>query len=185
MPMRPEVKAAWIGFAAVIIAAVLTWYLTDLSSQREKERLKARVPAITDPAGIYLWQVSADAYGDPWSGYIRVDHHGVPDVQMSRLEQCNGKTVSLPLLKQEGGEVTIGEPGRLHIHIPVQFIRYKDKCKPTPKGQNPELEPEETLDGDIDQTIGYEGDVRYIKPGGEKPFGGILLIKSLHGSPPQ
>jgi hypothetical protein len=178
MPIAKEVTAAWIGAAAVIVSVFLTWYLTNLSNQRTQG------PQVTSPEGIYLWQVTADGNGDRWAGYINVDQHGVPNIQMWRLQQCpNNKIVTLRLLKQDpGAEVTVPQPGKLRIHIPVRFIKYDNKCQVPTEGQPVKLEPQQILEGDIDQTIGYEGNITYIKQNGERPFGGMILVKSTHGS---
>ena len=187
MPMRPEVKAAWIGFAATIAAAFLTWYLTNLGNEHEKEALKAQRAQVISPEGVYLWQVVADASGDRWAGYINVDENGAPNVQMWRLEQCpNNKLVKLRLLQQDpGAKISIPQSGKFHIHIPIRFIKYDNKCQIPPEGQPAKLEPVQILEGDLDQTIGYQGNLRYVKQDGEEPFGGMLLIKSIQGSAPQ
>lgn len=187
--MSDAVKAALITGILGVIAAVSTWALTEWSNYREKEKLRAQAAQTTSPEGIYLWPVTGDSNGVGWSGYINVDSQGTPNIQMWRLDKCpNNQIVRLPLLQQvqsQHAEVTIREKGRLHIHIPVQFIKYDNPCQTPPKGQQQKLEPLETLEGDIDQTIGYVGYIRYIKPDGQQPFGGMILAKSTSSFPIQ
>ncbi|HEY6252259.1 MAG TPA: hypothetical protein VI685_20070 [Candidatus Angelobacter sp.] len=182
--MAKEVRTALITGIFALVGIVLTWFLTDLSNQHERDRLKAQRAQITSPEGIYLWQVAGDANGDPWAGYINVDDQGNPNIQMWRMAKCHdNQIVRLRLLQQDQGhaEVTTREPGKLHIHIPVRFIKYDNTCQTPTEGQPLNLEPQQILEGDIDQTIGYAGSIRYIKPTGEQPFGVMNLVKSTPG----
>src|SRR4029077_4034336 len=183
MPMAKEVKAAAITAIGGCIAAVLTGLVTHGCNQTQIEKLKEQRTKITDPAGVYLWQTVVTLNGERWKGYIQVDSQGNPTIQMWKVEDCPGNhNLELRLLQQEPGhaEVTIRQPGRLHIQIPVRFLKYDKHCElPTP---DQPLGSQEVLEGDIDQTAGYVGQIKYIKSSGEEPLGGMILVKDIPGS---
>lgn len=183
MAMAKEVKVAVITAIGGIIAAVLTGLATNWSNQTQIEKLKEQRAKITNPAGVYLWQTVATLNGERWKGYIQVDGQGNPNIQMWKVEDCPGNhNLELRLLQQAPGhaEVTIPQPGKLHIHIPVRFLKYDKPCElPEP---NQLTGPQEVLEGDIDQTAGYVGQIRYVKSTGEEPLGGMILVKDIPGS---
>ena len=183
MPMAKEVKAAVITAIGGIIAAVVTGLVTNGYNQTKIEKLKEQRANIVDPAGVYLWQTVVTLNGERWKGYIQVDSQGNPKIQMWKVEDCPGNhNLELRLLQQDPGhaEVTIPQTGKLHIHIPVRFLKYDKHCA-LPKPNQP-LGLQEVLEGDIDQTAGYVGQIRYMKPSGEEPLGGMILVKDIPGS---
>lgn len=183
MAIAKEVKAAVITALGGIVAAVVTGFITNGCNQVKIDQLKEQRAKIIDPAGTYLWQTVVTLNGERWKGYIQVDHQGNPKIQMWKVEDCPGNhNFELRLLEQEPGhaEVTIPEAGKLHIHIPIRFLKYDKPCElPTP---DQPLSPQEILEGDIDQTAGYVGQIRYMKSSGEEPLGGMILVKDIPGS---
>lgn len=193
-------KGAWGIVVAVIgaVAAALGSYLTYLSKeheiaaqerqliskQAELETVKNQKGQVSSPKGRYEWQVTRSGEDEGWTGYIQVDEAGNAHMQMWKWALCpdNPKRQRLQLLEQQPGNavVNIPEPAKLHISIPVRFIDYDEKCHR--RDGDAGLKPPEIIEGDIDQTIGYEGQVAFKRRDGQEPLGGMILVKQVPGT---
>jgi hypothetical protein len=174
--------SAATALLALVAAIATAWaaYRAQHSNQERIATLEAQRARVSDPEGTYIWDVTITRSGDRWKGSIAVDKNGVADMRMIRVEKCSANpNMELPLLKQEPGAlVTAPQPGKLHIHIPVQFYIYDKECQwPT---ENQPLEPTTILDGDLYQTTGYIGQINYTSPT-EQGRGGMNLVKEIHG----
>jgi hypothetical protein len=121
-------------------------------------------------AGRYEWQWADDA----WRGYVTVGKNGAATIQMNLTRDCpDAKSKTLPITKPgpSGTVEPLRESEKLHVKIPVQFVKYATGCD----GKD---DPGPTLlEGDLSRYTAYAGTVTYTGPDGKTSLGDMVLVK--------
>jgi hypothetical protein len=173
--MTDTIKGAFIGAVATIAVGVVPIYFGYQNrqdaihqAQIQRDEAEAKHGQVVSPAGAYDWEVATNR----WFGYITINDKA-PEIQMWKYQDCpSAPNKQLRLLKQPSFSTAtaslLQNPSRLHVAIPVQFIKYDDKCNYSG------LEEEETLEGELAQTIGFRGEIAYVRKDKEAQTGGMI-----------